>query len=118
MQKFIVLYTEPAAEMEEWMKEPAEERKEAEGKMMSEWQAWMLANKAMLNGTTAGVGKTKRITSSGIANTKNDIMLYSVIEAESHEAAAEAFKNHPHFGIPNAAIEISPINPLPGMAGK
>jgi hypothetical protein len=37
--------------------------------------------------TEAG-GKAKRITSNGVSDTKNDIMLCSFVEAETHEAVA------------------------------
>jgi hypothetical protein len=63
---------------------------------------------------TAGVGKTKRVSAQGVEDAKNDIMLYATIEADSHEAAADLFKGHPHFGIPGATIEVSPANPLSG----
>jgi hypothetical protein len=42
-------------------------------------------------------------------------MLYSIVEAESHEAAAEQFKDHPHLQIPQSSIEIMEIHALPGM---
>jgi hypothetical protein len=42
-------------------------------------------------------------------------MLYCIIEAETHEAAAKLFANHPHLGIPEASIEIMELNPLTGM---
>jgi hypothetical protein len=60
----------------------------------------------------AGVGKTKRVTSEGFSDTKNDIMLYSVIEADSHQAAAKMFEKHPHLGISQASIEVMEIHPL------
>jgi hypothetical protein len=41
-------------------------------------------------------------------------MLYSIVEAESHEAAAKIFENHPHLGIPQASIEVMEANPLSG----
>lgn len=107
----------PASVLEEWMKQPEEVRKPLETKMQAEWGTWMVAHKSMFSGITAGVGKTKRVSTNGIEDVKNDIMLYSVVEAETPEAAADAFKNHPHFGIPGATIEIMPINPLPGMEG-
>ena len=116
MQKFLVLYLMPVEGMEEWMKTDPEKRKAEEKKMQGEWQKWMEANRAMLSGMTAGVGKTKRVTPEGITDTKNNIMLYSMVEAESHEAAAKIFVGHPHLQIPNATIEIMPINPLPGMS--
>jgi hypothetical protein len=39
-------------------------------------------------------------------------MLYSIIEAESHEAAAKAFESHPHLGIPQSSIEITAIRSM------
>ena len=114
MAKFIVLYKAPVAGLEEWMKADPEKRKAEEEKMRGEWTAWMKERgQGVLE--TAGAGKTKRVTKDGIVDTKNDIMLYSIVEAESHEDAAKIFEGHPHFGIPDASIEIMVINPLTGM---
>lgn len=95
----------PAAGMEEWMKKPEEERKEVETKMKAEWDAWMLAHKDLVLNTIA-LGKTKRVRASGVEDVKNDMMLSSYVQGESAEAVAELFKDHPHFGIPGATIEI------------
>ncbi len=107
----------PVAGMEEWAKTDPETRKATEEKMQKEWGVWMSEHKGLLTGMTAGTGKTKRITQAGTEDTKNDIMLYSIAEGESHEEVAKAFEGHPHFGIPGASIEIMPINPLSGMEG-
>ena len=38
-----------------------------------------------------------------------------VVRAESHEAAAKLFENHPHFTIfPGEGVEIMPVLPIPG----
>lgn len=111
MDKFLVLYMAPVAVIEEWMKKSPEERAAEEAKMKADWDAWM-AEHADVVKETAGAGKTKRVTREGIVDTKNDIMLFSIIEAESEEAAAKLFENHPHLGIPEASIEIMPINSL------
>jgi hypothetical protein len=83
-------------------------------KMRGEWGKWMSAHSKIIISTDAG-GKTKRVTSSGIADTKNDIILYSIVEAESHEAAAKLFENHPHLQIPQSTIEVMEIKPMGGM---
>jgi len=95
----------PALGMEEWMKKPEAERKEAEDTMKAEWDAWMAAHADVILNTIA-LGKTKRISASGIQDVKNDMMLSSYVQGESAEAIAEVFKDHPHFGIPGATIEI------------
>lgn len=115
MQKFIVLYMAPAASLEEWMKQPEELRKVDEERMKLEWDAWVTAHKDMFTGMTAGAGKTKRVTDGSVAEVKNDVMMFSIVEATSHDVVAEVFKQHPHFGIPGAWIDIMPAHELPGM---
>ncbi len=115
MQKFMAMYMAPVASMEEWMKQPEEVRKEQQQKMEGEWGVWMNAHKDMLSGGTFALGKNKRVTSGGVADIKNDLMMYSIVEAESQEVAAEIFKNHPHLAIPGGSIEVMPINSIPGM---
>jgi hypothetical protein len=62
----------------------------------------------------------RRVAVHGSADGKNDVMLYSVVQAETHEAASKMFEDHPHLGIPSASIEITRsqsrirhIRPLP-----
>jgi hypothetical protein len=111
--KFFAVYVAPASVIDEWMKKEPHERKDAEDKMRADWNAWEAEHKAQII-ETVGVGKTKRATTKGISDTKNDLMLYSIVEAPSHDAAAEIFKKHPHLQIPESAIDIMPMNPLKG----
>lgn len=113
MKKFLVLYLAPQSVLEDWKKKPAEERKEAEGKMMQEWKSWMAAHGKMFADPGAGAGKTKRVAAQGVSDVKNDVMLYAIAEAESHEAAARAFEGHPHLQIPQATIEVMELNAPP-----
>jgi hypothetical protein len=47
---------------------------------------------------------------------KNNVGGYSIVQAETHEAAAKLFgKDHPHLHMPGAWVEILEIMPLPGM---
>ena len=60
------------------------------------------------------LGKTKRISAQGIADTRNDVAAYVIVRAESHEAAARMFENHPHFSLfPGEAVEIMERLPVP-----
>ena len=107
-RKFIALYLAPASVLADWEKTDPEVRKLAEKKMQAEWGKWMSDHAKMLTLTEAG-GKTKRVSASGVSDTKNDIMLYSFVEAESHEAAAKLFENHPHLQIPQSSIEVMEV---------
>lgn len=115
MRKFLVLYLAPASVIEEWKKTEPTKRKAAEEKMQGEWKKWMSDHARMFADAGAGVGKTKRVAAQGASDTRNDIMLYAIVEADSHDAAAKAFVGHPHLQIPQASIEIMEIHPLPGM---
>lgn len=101
----------PASAIEEWMKKPEAERKDEETKMKSEWDAWMSAHTDSVMKTIA-LGKTKRVSAAGVEDVKNDMMLSSYAQGESAEAVAELFKDHPHFGIPGATIEIMEARPM------
>ncbi len=115
MKKFLVTYLAPASVIDDWKKTEPEKRKQAEEKMQGEWRKWMSDHTKMFVDKGAGVGKTKCVTAQGTSDMRNDIMLYTVVEAESHEAAAKTFEGHPHLQIPQSSIQVMEINPLPGM---
>lgn len=105
MKHFTALYSMPVEGLEAWMKKPESERKEAEAKMRTEWDAWLAAHKGAVLKTIA-LGATKRVSDKGVESTKNGLMLSSYVEAETLEDAAEIFKDHPHVSIPGAIIEV------------
>ena len=109
--KFLVTYQMPHAGLDEWMNTPEEERKAAEQHMREAWDVWMGLHKGAFI-ETAGVGKPKRVTAGSVEDGRNDLMLYSVVEAESLDAAAALFKDHPHFGIPGSWIEVMPTQSI------
>jgi len=115
MKKFLVTYLAPASVIADWKKTEPEKRKEAEQKMQGEWRKWMSVHTTMFVDKGAGVGKTKCVTAQGTSDTKNDIMLYAIVEAESHEEATKTFEGHPHLQIPRSSIEVMEIHPLSGM---
>ena len=66
----------------------------------------------MFNG--GPLGKTKRADASGVSDIKNLMAGYIVVRAESHDAAAKLFENHPHFTIfPGESVEIMEELPIP-----
>ena len=101
----------PTAAIQEWMKKPEAERKDEETKMKTEWNVWMTAHADTVLNTIA-LGKTKRVSTSGVEDVKNDMMLSSYVQGETLEAVAEIFKDHPHFGIPGATIEVMEARPM------
>ena len=57
----------------------------------------------------------ERVGPGGVADVSNELGAFTVVRAESHEAAAKMYENHPHFAIfPGEAVEIMPVLPIPG----
>jgi hypothetical protein len=116
MKRFLITYLAPTSVITEWKKTDPAQRREAETNMQAQWKKWMADNAKMFVGVGAGVGRTKLVNTGGTSDTKNDIMLYSIVQAQSHEAAAKSFEGHPHLQIPQSSIEVMEIHSLQGMA--
>ena len=86
MKKFLVLYMAPIAEFEKAMKNATPEQMKSG---MDGWMTWMNANKASLVDGGAPLGKTKRVDAKGATDAKNDVGGYSIVQADTHEAAAD-----------------------------
>lgn len=115
MKKFLVLFLTPIEVMEDWMKTSPEERKTLEAKMKDEWEKWEKDNAASIVEAPAGAGKTKLVTGAGIADARNDVMMWAIVQAASPDQAAAIFKGHPHLQIPESSIELMEINSLKEM---
>ena len=104
MEKFLVLYLAPMAVLEEMMKNTNPEQGEGGKK---EWADWMKKHADSFIDMGGPVGKTKRVTPAGAEDVKNEVMGYSIIQAESHEAAADMLKDVPN--IPGGYVDVMRI---------
>ncbi len=114
LKKFMVLFLAPTEVLADWAKTDPAFKKTEEEKMRAGWQRWMEAHAQMILSTEAA-GKTKEVTASGIADTKNEIMLYSFVEAATHDEAAAAFAKHPHLTIPRSSIQVMEVRAMGPM---
>ena len=88
----------------------AEDRK----KGMDEWRTWMKKNMAIFADMGGPTGKNMQVTASGMTQVSNDIGGYSIVQAESAEAAAKLLAGNPHFQIPGAIIDLAEIVQMGG----
>ena len=103
------------ARMAAWNALSETERKAKEKAGIAAWKAWAEKHQAALAQMGGPLGKTKRVGPGGSADISNEIGAFTVVRAESHEAAARMFENHPHFAIfAGEAVEIMPVLPIPG----
>ena len=118
MKQFLAVYTgtPDSWQTSGWNSLSAEERKQREQAGMQAWGAWMEQHKQSVVVQGSPLGKTKRAAANGISDIKNQLVGYIVVQAESHQAAAQMFEGHPHFTIfPGDAVEIMECLPIPGM---
>jgi len=121
MKKFLAIYLGTASTLEKsgWKTMNEAERKEREAAGIRAWGNWMTGHKSAIVDPGGPLGKTKRTTAQGVSDTRNSMTGYVIVEAESHEAAARLFENHPHFTIfPGEAVEIMECLPIPGQAQR
>src|SRR5262245_21821022 len=118
MKNFLAIYIGTAAALEraEWNKLDDATRKARQASGVKAWMDWGAANAAAIVDQGTPLGRTKRASPEGVTDIKNVMTGYVVVRAESHDAAAKRFENHPHFTIfPGDSVEIMECLPLPGQ---
>ena len=116
MKKFMAVFTGSPDAMAAWQSLDAAERQRREAEGMRAWKRWVEHNAQAIVDNGAPLGKTRGVTKNGIADTRNNLAAYTVVQAESQEAAARLFENHPHFTIcPGDGVEVMECLPLPEM---
>lgn len=118
MKNFLAVYLGSADSLEKsgWNTMDEQQRKERERAGMQAWSDWMEKHDDKIVYTGGPLGKTRRVSAQGTAEVRNEMAGFVVIEAESYEAAARLFENHPHFSIfPGEAVEIMECLPLPSL---
>jgi hypothetical protein len=116
MKKFMAIYigTEAALERAQWNQLDEQKRKAREAEGFKAWTDWGRANATAIVDPGGPLGKTKRAAPDGVVDIKNVMAAYVIVQAESHEAAAKLFENHPHFTIfPGDSVEIMECLPVP-----
>jgi hypothetical protein len=118
MKKFVAVFTGTPTSPQRlnWDKLDAATRKTREAAGMKAWGDWMVKHKSSVVEQGGPLGKTTRVSTQGSAEVSNNLAAYVVVQADSKEAAARLFENHPHFTIfPGEAVEIMEILPIPNQ---
>jgi len=115
MKSFLAVYTGTPEAMARWHALPEDERAMRQAEGFAAWTAWSERNRDAILQTGGPLGRTKRVSGDGITDIRNHLAAYVVVQAPSHEAAAEMFVDHPHFTLfPGDGVEIMECLPIPG----
>lgn len=111
----VFLGSKSSPKMTAWNALPEAERNAKMQAGMAAWKAWAEKHQAAIVGMGGPLGKTKKVSEFGIEDISNMLSAYTVVRAESHEAAAKMFEKHPHFtNFPGESVEVMPVLPIPG----
>jgi hypothetical protein len=111
MTRYLFIYHAPMSPAE--ATPPSPEQMEA---VMGQWNDWAArVGDGMVDfGTPLDNGV--RVTPEGTSPSTREVAGYSLIEADSSEAALALAQNHPHLSMPGGCeIEIHEALPIPGM---
>jgi hypothetical protein len=110
MARFLAVYTMQPEDLARFRAMPKSDQDAIDAAGLPKWQEWEERNSAAFADPGGMVGKTLRVSRSGVAAATNAICGYVVVEADSIEAAARLFEDHPHFRIfPGDAVDIMPF---------
>jgi hypothetical protein len=117
MKQFLAVYigTDAALKASGWdaLSEADQQARQKEG--VQAWGKWVQAHRDAIVDIGTPLGKTLRVSKGGTESIRNPLTAFTVVKAESHEAAAKMFEGHPHFTIfPGDSVEIMECLPLPG----
>jgi len=116
MKRFLAVYTGAPAAISQWNELPEQERQSRQAAGVIAWKRWAEENKSSILEMGGPLGRTKRIAQVGIGDVRNNMTAFTIVAAESHEAAARLFVNHPHFTIfPGDGVEVMECLPIPEM---
>ena len=118
MKTFLALYVGDPASRAAWdALAPSDQQARAKAGMAA-WHDWMTKHADVVAFQGGPVGKTKLTSKAGVTDVRNAIGGFVVVRAESHEAAARLFENHPHFSImPGTGVEVMELLPVPTPPG-
>ena len=116
MPQYLAMFTgspdSPA--MARWAKLSDEERAGRQIAGMKAWNDWVEANQASIVMLGGPLGTTLRANEAGVSPVRNGLSAFTLVSAESHEAAAALFENHAHFSIfPGDGVDVMPVMPVP-----
>jgi len=108
--RFLAVYTMKPEALTSFRSLPKAEQDAIDNRGVPLWAAWEKRNAAVILDRGGMVGKTMRATREGVAAAVNSVCGYVVVEADSAEAAATLFLDHPHLTVfPGDGVDIMPF---------
>lgn len=110
MPRFVAVYTVKPDDIAAFRARPKSEQDAIDSAGIKAWENWRRRNAAAIVATDVMVGKTRRVTKSGILDAQNQIAGFVIVEAPDITAATAIFQDHPHITVfPGDGIDVMPV---------
>mgnify|MGYP001081371216 CR=1 FL=1 len=107
MAYFLAVYTMKPESLAGFYARSKAEQDAIDAEGLPKWEAWEQRNAQAL------------VNRGGTAPASNDFCGYVVVEAETIEAAADLFRDHPHFSVfPGDTVDLMPFLAGPDLENK
>lgn len=111
MTKFVFMYHAPAPP--EGTPDMSPEDVQA---VMGQWMGWAEKVGGGMVDFGTPLANGVRVAKDGTSPSTKEVTGYTIIEADSMDAALELAKAHPHLDMPGGCeIEVHEVQPIPGM---
>ncbi len=110
MPRFVAVYTMKPEDFAAFSALPKSEQEAIDKAGLKAWEEWGKRNAAAIVATDVMVGKTRRVTKTGIVDSRNQIAGFLIVEAADITAATGLFQDHPHISVfPGDGIDVMPV---------
>ncbi|MCH7229347.1 YciI family protein [Glycomyces sp. L485] len=112
MPKFVYIYHAPTPPADAAPPDP-----EQMEEVMRQWIAWsQRVGKGLVDFGTPLAGGTRVDASGDTQPSTSDVVGYTILEADSRDAAVDLARSHPHLQMSGGCvIEVHESQPMPGM---
>ena len=111
MTKFLVLYRSSVSATDQMAAATPEQAETG----MAAWMEWAGRNREAIVELGSPLGGVAHVTGEAVSGANSDVSGYSIVQADSKDAAVELFKDHPHLRTPgDSSIDVLEFLPMPG----
>lgn len=70
------------------------------------WEKWAVQHRPNIVDRGTMFGMNKHVTPEGAQDRRNELIGYSIVQANSYDDATEVFEGHPVFELPGGSVEL------------
>lgn len=115
MPNYLAVFTGSPQALAAWEQLSEAERAQRQAQGVAAWQQWAADHAAAIVDMGGPLSRTTLVDRNGPSEIRNNLAAFTVVRADSRDAAARMFLGHPHFTLfPGEGVEVMEVLPIPG----